>query len=157
MRWFLILLLLAVSAGGRADTLNTQLEDGGVSFTGELTPGSVRYHYSEVNSDLSLDNAVDVSRCKGGLDIFLNPDFDGTATTATYALFNCPRATASASYANECIGANFDPDGGGADTNIMTNSNDSLQLWGLTVRFFGATFTNGTPDQAQVILICNGK
>ncbi len=159
MRWFLALLLLAVSAG--ADTLNDQLEDGGNSITGRIKSDTKLYHYFVVGTDsspLSLDAAIDINACKGGLDLFLNPDFDGTNTSATYTLHDCPRATLAADYANECIPANFDPDGGGANTNIMISSQDSLRLWGTTTQgFLGTTITNGSNDQVQVTWVCNGK
>lgn len=134
-----------------ADTLNEALEDGGKSYTKRLNPGMTLFH--SATGTVSLDNAIPAANCKVGLDIWFNPDFDGTNTTATYTLFNCPRATASADYASECIGANFDPDGGGADTNIMTAANDSLHIWNLRVRYFGATITAGG-DTAQATIWC---
>lgn len=146
------LLLALLSSTALADTLNDELEDAGSSVTKSLSPGGVYYH--SATGTVSLDTAILVHKCKGGVDIWFNPDFDGTNVTATYTLFNCPRATASANYASECIGANFDPDGGGANTNVMQNSDDSLHLWNLRIRYLGATITAGS-DTAQAIITCN--
>jgi hypothetical protein len=110
-------------------------------------------YFHSATGTVSLDNAVNAAPCDSGLDIWFNPDFDGTNVTATYTLFNCPLPTASANYASQCIGANFDPDGGGADTNIMSDATDSLHLWNLRVRYFGATFTAGA-DTAQAMIWC---
>lgn len=144
-----VLILLAAVAG--ADTFNDELEDAGDSNTKTMRPNQVRYH--SATGTVSLDTAIGTAQCHGGLDIWFNPDFDGTNVTATYTLYNCPRATASADYASECIPANFDPDGGGANTNVMTDADDSLHLWNLRVRFFGATITAGA-DTAQAIILC---
>jgi len=142
-------LLLALPA--LADTFNDKLEDAGKSVTNDFTPGQVRYH--SATGTVSLDNAVRADKCKQGLDIWFNPDFDGTNVTATYTLYNCPRETASADYASECLPLNFDPDGGGADTNVMSDATDSLHIWHARVRFFGATITAGA-DTAQAIVWC---
>lgn len=147
-----LFILVCFALAARGNTLTSELEGGGVSITNALKPGVTRYH--SATGTVSLDNAINVTACKGGLDIWFNPDFDGTNTTATYTLFNCPRETVSASYASECIGANFDPDGGGANTNVMQNSDDSLHLWNLRIRFFGATITAGA-DTAQATILCN--
>ncbi len=148
----LALAVMLISLSASADTLNDELEDAGSSVTNSISPGQVVFH--SATGTVSLDNAVLVHRCKGGVDIWFNPDFDGTNTTATYTLFNCPRATASADYASECIGANFDPDGGGANSNVMQNSDDSLHLWNLRIRYLGATITAGA-DTAQAVITCN--
>ena len=150
IRFFTIILAL-LAATAVADTFNNKLEDAGKSITRALTPGQVRFH--SATGTVSLDNAISSMSCLGGIDIWFNPDFDGTNVTATYTLFNCPRDTASAKYATECLPLNFDPDGGGADTNVMTNSNDSLHIWSARVRFFGATITAGA-DTAQATLWC---
>ncbi len=134
-----------------ADTLNNKLEDAGKSITDSIPPGQVRYH--SATGTVSLDNAIATMQCRSGVDIWFNPDFDGTNVTATYTLHNCARATASANFASECIPANFDPDGGGADTNVMSNATDSLHIWGLRVRYFGATITAGA-DTAQAMIWC---
>ncbi len=138
---FLATLLLLLASIAFSDTLNTNLEDGGQSTTKRLNTNQTVYHSG--TGTISLDNAVDVQACRGGLDIWFNPDFTGTDVTATYTLFNCPRKTASASYAAECIPLNFDPDGGGANTNVMQDSTDSLHIWNARIRFFGATITAG--------------
>jgi len=143
-----ILLLLVFTAS--ADTLNDGIQDSGQSIK-KVRTGMTLYH--SATGTVSLDNAVDVQACKVGLDIWFNPDFTGTAVDATYTLYNCPRNTASANYATECIPANFDPDGGGADTNVMTAANDSLHIWNLRIRYFGATITAGG-DTAQATIRC---
>jgi hypothetical protein len=153
MRATLIALILLLSWAAFADTLNTALEDAGASTTKPFRPGEARFHSS--TGTVSLDNAINAQKCLAGLDIWFNPDFDATNVTATYTLFNCPRATASANYAAECLPANFDPDGGGADTNIMTDANDSLHIWNLRVRYFGATITDGDSDTAQATIWCH--
>lgn len=144
----LALVLLAPTAA--ADTLNEELEDAGTSVTQKFRPGVVRYH-SAIGT-ASLDVAINVQQCRG-LDIWFNPDFDGTNVTATYTLYNCVRATASASFASECIPLNFSPEGGEADTNIMKYSPFSLQIWNARVKYFGATITAGA-DTAQAVITC---
>ena len=146
-----ILLSLLIASLAGADTLNDKLEDAGNEAARPFRPGGVYFHFA--TGTVSLDNAVNAQMCDRGLDIWFNPDFDGTNVTATYTLYNCPRATASANYASECIPANFDPDGGGADTNVMSDATNSLHLWGLRVRFFGATITAGA-DTAQATIWC---
>ena len=153
MRKRLRLLALALSLlapVAAADTLNDALEDAGEDVTKKLRPSVVRYH--SATGTVSLDVAINVQQCHG-LDIWFNPDFDGTNVTATYTLYNCPRATASASYASECLPLNFDPDGGGADTNIMSDATDSLMLWNARIKYFGATITAGA-DTAQAVITC---
>jgi len=135
-----------------ADTLNDKLEDAGKSITGPLRPGSVRFHAN--TGTASLDNAVAISQCRGGVKIWFNPDFDGANVTATYTLFACPRATASANYATECLPLNFDPDGGGADTNIMSDATDSLILYNVRAIYLGTTITDGDSDTPQATLWC---
>ena len=139
-----------------ADTLHTTLEDSadGKSISNRITKGQRVYHHS--TSTVSLDAAVEVKQCGGGLDIALNPDFDGTNVTGTYTLYDCPRRTASANFATECVPGNFDPDGGGSDTNIMSDATDSLHVWGMIFvqGFFGATITNSGSDQVQVTITC---
>jgi len=139
--FFLFLVVTCfVLVSASADTLDDTIAGGGSPITKKIRSGTTAFH--SATGTVSLDNAVDMQDCES-LDIWFNPDFTGTDVTATYTLFNCPRKTASADYASECIGANFDPDGGGADTNIMTDANDSLHIWNLRVRFFGATITAG--------------
>jgi len=134
-----------------ADSLNDELEDAGRDFTGKLRAGQTVFHYN--TSTVSLSQAVDVQACKGGLDVWFNPDFDGTNVTATYTLFSCPRATLAGLYASECLPLNFDPDGGGADTNVMSDATDSLHIWHARIRFFGATITS-SGDEAQATIRC---
>jgi len=144
-----ILLLLALPAA--ADTLNEKLEDAGKAVTQKFRQDQTVYHYA--TGTVSLDAAVPVGHCGGGLYIWFNPDFIGSNVDATYTLYSCPRATASAAYATECLPLNFDPDGGGADTNIMSDATDSLQLWNIRIKYFGATITAGT-DTAQAMIWC---
>ncbi len=146
----LALLLLALPAA--ADTLNTELEDAGRSVTTKsMQPGQTFYH--SATGTVSLDTAIGADKCKTGLDIWFNPDFDGTNVTATYTLYNCPRNTASADFATECLPLNFSPVGGEADTNIMTNDPFSLHIWNARVQFFGTTITAGA-DTAQAKIWC---
>ena len=145
----LILTLLASVAG--ADLLNDDLLDAGSDVTAKLRPGVMRYHSN--TGTASLDNAVSITQCSG-VRIWFNPDFDGTNVTATYTLFACPRATASADYATECLGLNFDPDGGGADTNIMSDATDSLIVYSVTAKFLGATITDTGSDTPQATIWC---
>ena len=148
-----LLLALSLAIPASANTLNTELEDAGTSVD-RITKGARVYHFS--TSTVSLDSAIDTKQCGGGLDISLNPDFDGTNVTATYTIYDCPKATASADFATECVGRNFDPDGGGSQTNIMNDAEDSLILEGIKFPsgFFGATITNGSSDQVQVTITC---
>ena len=148
---FLIFALALLASIATADTFNDALEDAGKSITRPLRPQTVRFH--SATGTVSLDNAISAIQCRSGIDIWFNPDFDGANTTATYTLFNCPRTTASANYATECLPLNFDPDGGPADTNVMDNATNSLHLWGVHVRFFGATITAGG-DTAQATIWC---
>jgi len=151
---FLALILTLLATPVLADSLNGALEDAdNKDLTSEFTPGAVRFHYA--TGTVSLDVAVGAYKCKRGLDIWFNPDFTGTDVTATYTLYNCPRATASADYESECIPASFDPDGGGANTNVMIYDADAnaQHIWNVRVRYFGATITAGAFN-AQVILWC---
>jgi hypothetical protein len=147
----LILILLLLAFPALADTLNDQLEDAGKSVTASLRPGQVRYH--SATGTESLDVAIGVAQCGGGIKIWFNPDYDGTNVTATYTLYDCPRQTTSANYASECLPLKFDPDGGGADTNIMRDDPDSLILYSATPLYLGATITAGT-DTAQATIRC---
>lgn len=151
MRNFIALLILLFAGGAFADTLNEGLADSGKTFTKTMRQGMVRFH--SATGTVSLDNAVNVQDCINGLDIWFNPDFTGTDVTATYTLFNCPRKTASADFAAECLPANFDPDGGPADTNVMSDANNALHIWNMRVRFFGATITAGA-FTAQAAIWC---
>ncbi len=151
---FLIFILALLALPAFADTLNEKLEDAGRSFTTALKPGSIRYHAS--TGTVSLDVAIATSQCKGGIKVWFNPDFDGTNVVATYTLYDCPRATASADYATECLPLNFDPDGGGADTNIMSDATDSLILYSISVIYFGATITDPDLDTPQATIRCLG-
>ena len=145
---FLALLLLAPAA--LADTLNDDLQDAGSSVTSKLRPGVMRYH--SATGTVSLDIAANVTQCRA-VRIWFNPDFTGTDVTATYTLHSCPRATASADYATECLPLNFDPDGGGANTNIMSDATDSLILYNVITKFLGATITAGA-FTAQATIWC---
>ena len=145
------LVILFLASTSVADTFNDKLEDAGKSVTSSMKPGKILYH--SATGTVSLDIAIHVDQCRGGLDIWFNPDFDGTNVTATYTIWNCPRATTSANFASECIPLNFDPDGGGADTNVMSDATDSLHIWGARVVYFGATITAGS-DTAQAIIRC---
>ena len=140
----ILLTLLLLTAPALADNLNTQLEDAGKEVTTKfMQPGQRFYHFA--TGTVSLDNAIGTDKCRTGLDIWFNPDFDGTNVTATYTLFSCPRSTASADYASECLPLNFSPEGGEADTNIMMADPYSLHLWNARVGFFGARFS-AAPD-----------
>ena len=150
IRLLLTLLLLATPA--LADTLNTELADAGKSVTTKFMQPGQRFYHSATGT-VSLDAAIGTDKCRTGLDIWFNPDFDGTNVTATYTLFSCPRFTASADYASECLPLNFSPEGGEADTNVMTVDPYSLHIWNARVGFFGATITAGT-DTAQAMIWC---
>ena len=149
----LILILLLLALPAVADTLEDAIAGTGRPLTDELKPGGTYFHYA--TGTVHLDSAVSTYKCKGGLDIWFNPDFDGTDVTATYTLYNCPRKTASADYATECIPLSFDPDGGGANTNIMIYDAvaNAQHLWTARIRFFGATITAGAFN-AQAIIRC---
>lgn len=146
----LLLALLLLASPVFADTLNDALEDAGNSVTSVFRPGQIRYHYA--TGTVSLDTAISTYMCNG-LTIWFNPDFGGSNVTSTYTLYNCPRATASANYTTECLPLNFDPDGGGADTNIMSDATDSLILYNVVTISLGATITAGT-DNAQAMIRC---
>ena len=147
-----ILALAFLASIASADTLNDDLEDAGSSVTAKLRPGVMRYH--SATGTVSLDVAIGVTQCRD-LRIWFNPDFTGTDVTATYTLFSCPRATASANYATECLPLNFDPDGGGADTNIMSDATDSLILYNVVTKYLGTTITAGA-FTAQATIWCRG-
>ncbi len=146
-----ILILLLLASPALANTLNDKLENAGNEVTAALKPGQVRYH--SATGTVSLDVAISVTQCKSGFKIWFNPDFTGTNVTATYTIYDCPRATASANFASECLGLNFDPDGGGANTNIMSDDTDSLILYDASATYFGATITAGG-DTAQATIWC---
>ena len=160
MKWITIFFAIFALAGlAQADTLNTKLADAGNSSS-SFHKGSTLYHYTAVDESVSLDFAVPIRACPGGLDIGFNADFDGTDTDALYTLYDCPRATASANFGTECLLLRFDHDGGGLDGAVMgdATNGEMTQIWGVlpTGGWFGATLDNtpATADQAQVTLFC---
>jgi hypothetical protein len=139
------------------DLMTTEPVDAGSDIPRRLSPGQVGYTYVlATDTTEQLDKAIDVRRCLGGLDIWLNQDWDGPNQTATLTLYNCSRATDDDNYATECIPLDFDSNGSGVvDTNIMHDGTNALNLWSARVKFLGFTIDNtGGPDQVQVAVWC---